>query len=264
MEQETEVSSNSLFHYTGCFENLKGIIRDGIKPKYCLEEFPFFNNTNDKLEEFISELAFPISCFCDIPVELSNYHRRVYGDYAIALSKDWGRKHFITPVWYYTNEFAENFMKPMIRNSFKIQSFIDKRSKQYNSNELEFSYENQVYDGDLERSKELMKQLRFYIKPYIGPYKREKTNFEEENYKFYDEREWRYYPYPNISRSFLSKQDFEDQIMLNQYNTSLDPLMFELDEIKRIYVRTNSEMDLINNELKRKFGVEHDGIVEIW
>jgi len=49
METETQLSSKSIFHYTDKFQNLVEIINDGIRPRFNLEEFPFFDNIDTSI-----------------------------------------------------------------------------------------------------------------------------------------------------------------------------------------------------------------------
>ena len=45
-------------------------------------------------------IAFPVVCFCDIPMPAASDHRGRYGPYALAMSKTWSIGHDINPVWY--------------------------------------------------------------------------------------------------------------------------------------------------------------------
>jgi hypothetical protein len=44
--------------------------------------------------------AFPVVCFCDIPIPAASGHRARYGRYVLAMSKMWSLGRDINPVWY--------------------------------------------------------------------------------------------------------------------------------------------------------------------
>ena len=43
-------------------------------------------------------------CFCDIPLNLAGNHRKVYGDYALGLRKEWAIENAICPVLYLADD----------------------------------------------------------------------------------------------------------------------------------------------------------------
>ncbi len=69
------------------------MLRDGIWPRFSEEEFSWLNGS-----EFY--IAFPISSFCDIPIRAAKHHRAKYGDYAVAIHKNYAVQLNLTPVWY--------------------------------------------------------------------------------------------------------------------------------------------------------------------
>ncbi|SFC94248.1 abortive infection system antitoxin AbiGi family protein [Butyrivibrio sp. YAB3001] len=88
--------TTSLFHYTNSIDALKGIISEGLFANYCAEKFSF-----NSQEETV---GVPMISFCDIPLKRIDGFTERYGNYAIALSKDWGLEHRINPVFYAANE----------------------------------------------------------------------------------------------------------------------------------------------------------------
>jgi hypothetical protein len=96
MEEDTSLSSKSLFHYTEK-ENLKGILKNGFYSKYSLEKMHFFED----IRESPKKAYIPMVSFCDIPKELSKKHRRIYGAYAIGMSKEWAKNEVgVNPIIY--------------------------------------------------------------------------------------------------------------------------------------------------------------------
>lgn len=84
------LSSDYLYHFKCDVEVLKLILRHGFRHSSWPETLPFFD---------ISQNTF-IVCFCDIRPQESLWHRKCYGQNAIALSKEWGIKQNISPVRY--------------------------------------------------------------------------------------------------------------------------------------------------------------------
>lgn len=82
-----------LFHYTSCFDYLRDMLLYGFWARYCIEDFTW-------LVGQCTFIAFPIVCFCDIPIPAASEHRFRYGRYALAMSKSWSIQSDINPVWY--------------------------------------------------------------------------------------------------------------------------------------------------------------------
>ena len=89
--------SDNLFHFTKTLDVLKLILQKGICPRYCLEDFEWFGS------EIHKQIAFPISCFCDIPLSRISEHTDFYGNFGVGLTKDWGLRNGLEPVAYCTN-----------------------------------------------------------------------------------------------------------------------------------------------------------------
>jgi hypothetical protein len=82
-----------LFHYTSSLDYLLEILRRGFWPRYCVEDFTWMLGHN-------AYMAFPVVCFCDIPLLAADAHKTRYGRYALAMSKMWAIGRDINPVWY--------------------------------------------------------------------------------------------------------------------------------------------------------------------
>lgn len=54
------VSSNTLFHFTNSIDNIENILINDFVPHYSLEKI--------MVGRIIFEFAFPMVCFCDIPL----------------------------------------------------------------------------------------------------------------------------------------------------------------------------------------------------
>lgn len=92
-----EPKEHRLFHYTRKPEHLEDMIRNGLWPRYCEEDFAWLVGQP-------TTLAFPMICFCDIPLDAAEAHRIRYGDYALGFSKTLVEKLDINPLWYVHEE----------------------------------------------------------------------------------------------------------------------------------------------------------------
>ncbi len=211
------VSSNTLFHFTKTLDNLFGILENDFIPKYSLEKFYI----NKKKLEF----AFPMVCFCDIPITQFRNHWKVYGYYGIGLTKKWGRNQGLNPILY---------LERKSRLSKDISLIVNKISDSGDSTKLGI---------DPNIGKFLM-----HIKQFKGTFiHREKTY---SNYQFYDEREWRYVP-KKVEHIFSS--DFKIDRIKSHYNSLVanDRLTFKPDDIKYVIINNYKELDLVISKLKK-------------
>jgi len=85
--------SHTLFHFTKSVESLKSILKDGFWPRYCLEDFNWYNPQT-------GYISYPMVCFCDIPLTRLEEHVRFYGEYGVGLTKRWGVSNGLSPVIY--------------------------------------------------------------------------------------------------------------------------------------------------------------------
>jgi hypothetical protein len=72
--------SHTLFHFTKNVEFVKNILLDGFWPRYCLEDLSWYVFD-------VGYVAFPMVCFCDIPLSRINEHVGFYGEYGIGVTK---------------------------------------------------------------------------------------------------------------------------------------------------------------------------------
>lgn len=87
--------TSSLFHYT-TYNGLKSILKQGIIPNYCKEDF--------SIDGDAFAVGIPMVSFCDIPLTRTYEFTKRYGHHAIGLSKEWALKNQINPILYIKNE----------------------------------------------------------------------------------------------------------------------------------------------------------------
>lgn len=203
--------SKSIFHYTEQIGCLKGILESGFHPRYSLEDVSWISSHPQKV-------AFPMVCFCDIPLSRVDDHADFYGSYGIGLEQKWAVPSGLTPVTYISH------------NSDHIQDFrrLGKVTKENEILELKYAFY-----GFLAHSK-----------PLRGTMIRKS---EEVTRYFYKECEWRFIP--KIKRdhidSFLHLEKYNDtkfiennhRILKNSYT-----LDFTAESVKHIILRSESEI----------------------
>ena len=230
------LSSNTLVHLTSEKNSLVGILKEGFKVKYC----------NEKIltKDGVISSAFPMISFSDIPLSELSTHLESYGNYGIGLKKSWAKENGLNPVLYFDDS---SILGAQIRSTFKeVNERIKKKELQSDSFEIAiniFSY-SKNYEGTLKTSK-----------------------ITKENYRFSDEREWRYVP---------SKQELQNAkrfIALSNYSTSEQKkdanntlshirLKFKADDINYIFVKDEDEISEFINIIRESHGKESFGSVE--
>ena len=95
------VQPDTLFHFVSKREYLMGMLKSKrIAPRYCCENFRYLNVRT------VKELAFPMSCFCDIGLQKLEPHMNCYGSFGIALPKEWCMQKGFQAVQYLNHEGA--------------------------------------------------------------------------------------------------------------------------------------------------------------
>ncbi len=206
-------SANSLFHFMKEEKYLQtALLERALTPRYCREDISYLNLNKD--DHMFNEIAIPQKCFCDIPLHnitsklhkqlrpQYNDHTSVYGEFAIAFSKQWGELHNLQPVQY-------------INETSTYLSVLQKDfNKLINADDLSDDESNAV-----------LYRLSF-IKPLRG---RMPRNIEGKHIliskNFHDEQEWRYVPDPIMIRKYNNKSKYQFQPIIANPNT----LNFKID-----------------------------------
>ncbi|HUW45110.1 MAG TPA: abortive infection system antitoxin AbiGi family protein [Dehalococcoidia bacterium] len=231
----SRLSPDSLFHLTSCFENLLGILDNTFYPRYCYEEF----NLVDKDKQQFAEDAFPMVCFCDIPLSQLMNHIEIYGRYGLGMTKEWGISKGLNPVIYFN------------KNS-------------HMANRLSVVTNGLLWDTS--PIAQAFYEVMLYMKPYKGILYRN-GRVTKENIRFYDEHEWRYVPH----RSVLKKNKIELSIQRHIYqqpekladaNKKLETdetrLSFKADDIKYIIIEEERQINEMIGNLRDIKGSRYD------
>ena len=213
------ISANSLFHFTSTKDNLLSILENYFWPHYSL-------NGIKSLKDKKIDRSYPMVSFCDIPLSQIKGHIKIYGDYAIGLSKEWGIENKVCPVlYYYKNSSFWDGMREIIDN---IRSY-NESYEQLKVGALTITVYRKLYEGYL---------FRNYENDYL-----------DEKIRFYDEREWRYVPPVTELRKekiavLLSKKQ-ENISKIETYEDKMKKkfrLKFSPKDVKYIIVRDDDEI----------------------
>ncbi|KAB7635297.1 abortive infection system antitoxin AbiGi family protein [Bacillus sp. B3-WWTP-C-10-D-3] len=161
-------SANALFNFTKKFEWLTKILENkAFIPRYNEEKID-----NLKLGD-MTEVVFPMTCFCDIHLKRLGDHMFKYGGFGIGLEKEWGIKSGVQPIQYLniSSNLANDFSKVFTKA-------LDNISEE---SSLIAEYQN------------FLLHKLVYLKPLEGSMKVSDDEYADRN--FHDEREWRYVPY---------------------------------------------------------------------
>lgn len=227
---------------------LENILQHIFRPRFCLERQMYFNS------KITPTYAYPMVCFCDIPLSNISEHSRFYGEYGIGMKREWAMRNNITPVHYQTQDYFLN--KDAGRFYSSEDFFMTIRRRDFPKAE---KYLNKLYHSML-------------VKPYKGLATPIDSNIPEEKI-FYNEREWRYIvSREELDEWYLSSDKGKDEplyILEDEYNrrypnnlfapSGIERIHFRPEDINYIIVDKDSEiLDIIHFMLHTKEGFSKD------
>ena len=250
------IKSNSLFHFTPKEEYLLDILENGFWPRYCSEDIEwlipkdlknelekqeednlFISFIKDLIKDNISSIAYPMSCFCDIPLSKITAHTDFYGGFGLGMTKEWGIRKRLNPIFYLSdNSIIPNLIQSFLLKTAPIDFWKSIQSEKTNQNTII--------------------QLMKFLKPLRG---KMKVNGKEVTKNFDEECEWRYAPasdennlFPNFLPNFLANnnEELQDSNIVTKKVASLN---FEPSDIKYIFVPEDSNIPTIINKINTIF-----------
>jgi len=211
--------SHTLFHFTKSRETLQLILKNGFWPRYCLEDVGWLGIPD---ADFV---AYPMVCFCDIPLSRTDEHVTFYGDFGVGMSKEWAVKNNLNPVLY------------MASQNTLAKSLSDLASTAGTLSDT----------GEREVALNNFRHLAGHIKPSEGTMVVAGKPVQKE---FYQESEWRLIPRdPKIS-DYLARSDFENVAGRDKENEKVKTqsmLKFVPNDVKYIFVSSDSDIPAIIN-----------------
>ncbi len=223
-------SANVLCNYMKEAEYLEKILRNqAIIPRYVIEPLEYLG------VEGLQQIAFPMTCFCDIPFSKAGNHMTLYGRYGIALDKQTIIKKFKVQPIHYMN--PESPLASDFRETFS--NYYRKEKRVHQEDKILLDY---------------VLSTLMYMKPISGL---EKINGELQPYIFQDECEWRYIPSGNFPSSIplLIKEDQITEKGKNAYSTVLEKhpetwIKFAWDDVRYIIVPDESALKRVIEVIK--------------
>jgi len=216
--------SHTLFHFTKSVDTLKSILKNGFWPRYCLEDFNWYNAQ-------IGQISYPMVCFCDIPLTRITEHVGFYGEYGIGVTKKWAKANGLNPLIY-------------LSHSTPVSTAL---SRLFNQNPHSTGG---YYQGSVEDINSIIS----YVKPIegtimVGPIPTTK--------EFYQENEWRYVPKVQAIRQWISKEEHVVPQTLTNFNEiakTNGTLQIAPTDIKYIFVKSDTDIPAIINFIQTELG----------
>jgi hypothetical protein len=257
--------SSSLFHFKTKFEYLQNIIENGFEFRPYQEELPLLGYPRSIFygHDAIKYIQIPfIVCFCDLPLSMSQDHRKQYGEYAIAMTKQWGMANKITPIRY-IHENSPGFegetynkildlpshLSEHDNNIFHLLTYIlRERSNIEAPSEEDFEnlpegMKNVLKMANLEFNKilSLWHEVMNYVRKYEGDWE-DRVSENITHRIFYEEREW---------RAATNEKDAK--------------LNFTFKDITHLIVNTENERNILGEQIiKRSRDLEVEDERKIW
>lgn len=221
---DSKISSNLLFHFTKSIDDLISILENGFWPKTANEDISFMLPNYER-----AIVGIPMVCFTDIPIELTEEHRKQYGEYGIGLKKEWGINKGLNPICY------------IIKNSEMYDAF-NHLQWVTQQNALKLDNGNKYGENTLSTMVAVMN--------FAGHLKEYSDDPKLNSKPFYDEREWRYLPPFKDEEESIdgvcnrlfdgNENDKSEREKLNQHMKQKYTLKFTPDDVDKI-VLPNTE-----------------------
>lgn len=173
------LSSSGIFHFTKSSENLLSILKGKFYGSRCKE---ILNHGGEKVPLYV-----PMISFCDMQLNQYIKMKTIYGRYGIGLSRAWAIKNKLNPVLYIdkTSNLIDNFIKALNAS----QTTVAVAGTILASNKTP---EGILVTQNLNDSVSYLIYSLYHTKHYEDDLVRKEGTIN--NYRFYDEREWRYIP----------------------------------------------------------------------
>lgn len=232
------ISTASVSHFTN-FNSLCKIIESRcFLPHYCLENCDYLNwdkVVGQKLPKFKEppRLATPMVCFTDLPHDKWKVHKRRYGNFVITLTEEWKLRKELSPVIYLTrNDILSNSLLPQC---IRLAS-------------IGVDYLKKINYPDADGYNNFANLLLEFVKLY-----------EDDDVRYYDEREWRYVPWRGLDGLplCLPIEDFDKREIYHKiiWADDKNKLYFDFKDIENIEVKTEKQQKKVIQRLMISFEI---------
>ena len=218
--------SNTLFHFTKSPETLKHVLRGGFWPRYCLEDVGWLGYST---YEYV---AYPMVCFCEIPLSRIADHVDFYGEFGLGLTREWAETQGLNPVFYTARSSQVPAAFKEVSTHAGMLADDEKQAAAFNS----------------------ARYLLAHTKPTSG---KMHLNGGPVDKVFYQESEWRFVPRSPKFPDYLNQSAFEDPSKVesvNQLTKAHATLEFGPRDVRYIFVKADSDVpdmvDFIYTQLR--------------
>ena len=211
---ESVTSANILCNYMTKIEYLKEVIRNmAFIPRYVEENLEYLNVQD------LHTIAFPMTCFCDIPLTKVKNHMGVYGEFGVAIKKNVCIERDVQPILY-------------LNNSARLKNDL--------SEALSKLLHEDPITPEWRMLPDAMLSVLLYSKPIVGYMSRDEWD-KPQRLLFKDECEWRYIPSVPENMPLIIPQDDNTKKGRKYYSKALARdrstwFPFQVDEIEYIIV----------------------------
>jgi hypothetical protein len=212
--------SETLFHFMKEEKFLRSTLQHGFWPRFCREDVAWQGGGPFNLRY----MAYPMVCFCDIPLSRIEEHVAFYGSYGIGMTKEWGIQNGLNPIVYSATK--GNAFTHALREIFLHLA----RLKDENANA---------------HAKRMALHFLSHMKPLRG------NMFvagREEEKEFYQESEWRFVPSVIRMIVYLSEEQYANQEVLDAAHQELFELAllkFTPKDVNYIFVKEEQDIPSI-------------------
>jgi hypothetical protein len=221
------LSSNTLWHQTDYNSLIKIIKSEKLNVSYSLEDlksnspYPF-------------NYAFPMISFSDIPLSEFGAHLDKYGGYSIGFKRDWIVRNNFSPVSYYSNR------------SILLRELIER-----------VEYLKQDYSNLNDEQKHDLKVFLFQL-AHSKNYEGELIKKKYKNYRFSDEREWRFVPQievfdDEINDFIIDSHAYKIDRSLVEVKLKGMCLEFTFDDLNYIIVEKVDQIERIKKIIEQSY-----------
>lgn len=211
---ESVTSANILCNYMTRIEYLKEAIRNmAFIPRYVEENLEYLNVQD------LHTIAFPMTCFCDIPLTKVKNHMEVYGEYGVAIKKKVCIERDVQPILY-------------LNNSARLKNDLSEAISK-------LLHEDPI-SPEWRMLPDAMLSVLLYSKPIVGYMSRDEWD-KPHRLLFKDECEWRYIPSVLENMPLIIPQDDNTKKGRKYYSKALARdkstwFSFQVDEMEYIIV----------------------------
>jgi hypothetical protein len=224
--------TKSLFHFTKSLDKLLRILKEGFWPRYSLEDVRWLDVPETP------KVAWPMACFCDIPISRLGAHTQFYGSYGIGLCRERWMATGLNPLLYVS---PDSVLKEHLR-----ERFLEARKNRD------------------QRSKTNTMTLIAHCKPLEGEML---VNGEMKKKDFYSECEWRFTPWvvegvdeENKHGFSLAEKDFHIESIRNEADNERrkDIVPFFPADITHLLVKSVEEAYVLVHFIDTEYGCSED------